>query len=78
MFDIVNNWNPDDTNIPEIHYDSLCHFDYQTELHKAENYRRAEVPFILYNHPDVDEAARKWSNVDYLSSKLGKAVALLH
>jgi hypothetical protein len=71
MTDIIDNWNPDDQNIPEFHYDSLCHFDYQTEQHKADNYRQAEVPFITYNHPEVDATSRRWSDVDYLERKLG-------
>lgn len=71
MLDIVDNWNPDDTNIPEYHYDSLCHFDARTEMHKAENYRQAELPFIVYNHPEVDETARRWGDIDYLERKLG-------
>lgn len=73
MMDIINNWNPDNTEIPPFHFDSLCHFDYQNpeEYKKAENYRNAEVPFVIYNNPDVDAVARKWDDMDYLHKKLG-------
>jgi hypothetical protein len=73
MIDITNNWNTDDTDIPPFHYDSLCHFDYQneTQLKAAYNYRTAELPFIGYNIPELDEVAKKWGNVDYLQTMLG-------
>jgi hypothetical protein len=73
MVDITNNWNTDTTEIPPFHYDSLCHFDYQnkTELQRAYNYRSVEVPFVVYNVPEVDAVVRNWSDIDYLHRKLG-------
>ena len=73
MSEIVENWNPDNTEIPPFHYDTLCHFDRQneTEYNYAMNYRRAEVPFVVYNIPEVDEVVKKWNNLDYLQRKLG-------
>jgi hypothetical protein len=70
---ITNNWNTDNTEIPPFHYDSLCHFDYQNpeDNKKAYNYREAEVPFVVYNIPEVDEIAKRWNNIDYLHEKLG-------
>ena len=65
------------TVIPEYHYDSICHFDYQTELQKAENYRKAEVPFIIYNNPEVDSVVQRWSDIDYISSRLGWFLLIL-
>ena len=64
---------PDNTEIPPYHYDTLCHFDRQneTEYSYAMNYRNAEVPFVVYNIPEVDEVVKKWNNVDYLQRKLG-------
>ena len=74
MIDITNNWNPDSTDIPPKHYDTLCHFDYQnqTQLDYAYTYREREVPFVVYNIPEVDEVAKKWNDIDYLQRKLGK------
>jgi len=68
---LLQNWNPDSTIIPAQHFDSLCHFNYQTELHKAFAYRKAEVPFVVYNVPAVDQTVRRWHNMDFLSQKLG-------
>ena len=74
MLDIVNNWNTDSTEIPPFHYDSICHFDYQnaTQLGYAMTYRSKEVPFIMFNIPEVDETVKRWNNIDYLSKLLGK------
>ncbi|KAJ1432682.1 hypothetical protein B484DRAFT_447675 [Ochromonadaceae sp. CCMP2298] len=73
MLDISHNWNPDNTDIPPTHYDTLCHFDYTnaTQLRSAYNYRTAEKPFVAYNIPEIDAVAKKWSDIDYLSKKLG-------
>ena len=70
--DLLNNWGPDDTNIPAMHYNSLCYFDYQNpkDYEKALNYRKAEKPFIVYNMPEVNEVVKKWSDLDYLKLKL--------
>lgn len=74
MTAILKNWNPDNTVIPPLHFDSLCHFNYSNpvELQQAFNYREAELPFVVYNVPEVDEVVRKWSNLDYIQEKLGK------
>jgi Cupin-like domain len=74
MLNITGNWNTDSTEIPPFHFDSICHFDYrnQSELDAAYMYRKAEVPFIVYNIPAVDEIVKKWNDIDYLQKKLGK------
>lgn len=73
MSDITDNWNTDVTDIPTFHYDSLCHFDYQnaTDNGKILAYRTAEVPFVVYNIPEVDTVVKNWNNLDYLHKKLG-------
>jgi len=68
---VLDNWNPDDTNIPPTHFNSICRFDYQKEFHKALNYRNAEKPFIVYNVPEVDEVVQKWSDLDHLNRLVG-------
>lgn len=70
---LTENWNSDVTDIPDQHYDSLCHFNYQdpVEYQRALNYRKAEVPYVVYNAPEVDAVVRKWSDVDYLQKRLG-------
>jgi hypothetical protein len=73
LMSLLTNWNTDNTDIPSIHYDSLCHFDYSNpeQLKQAYAYRDAEVPFVVYNVPEVDAVVKKWSNLDYLQQRLG-------
>jgi hypothetical protein len=73
MMDLLTNWNADNTDIPEKHYDTLCHFNYlnSTEVQMALNYRDHELPFVMYNIPELDNIVKKWNNLDYLSEKLG-------
>ena len=73
IMDLIENWNPDDTNIPARHYDSLCHFDMSLESDriKAENYREAEMPFIVFNHPEADAVVERWGDIEYLRKKIG-------
>jgi Cupin-like domain len=71
--EVLQNWNADSTEIPPVHYDSLCHFDFQNETQRAIalTYRDAERPFVGYNIPEVEAVVKKWGNLDYLRSKLG-------
>lgn len=39
-------------------------------------YRQAEVPFVVYNVPEVDDVVRKWGRLPYLREKLGTASAV--
>jgi hypothetical protein len=73
MKSILDNWNTDDTIIPPIHFNSLCRFDYQSPSgqEKAMAYRKAEVPFLVFNHPEVDAVVGKWKDLDYLSKRAG-------
>lgn len=71
MKNILDNWNPDDTTIPPFHFNSLCYFNYQTELDKALNYRNAELPFVIYNVPEINEVVNRWNNLNYLKEKIG-------
>lgn len=68
---VQDNWNPDDTEIPKLHYDSFCRFDFVTEMEKIRSYKKANVPFIIYNMPDLDSTMERWSDLDYLNDKLG-------
>lgn len=73
IMDVLNNWNTDSTEIPPLHYDSICHFDYrnETQVQQAYNYREKEVPFIMYNIPEVDEVVKKWNDPNYMHKLLG-------
>jgi len=71
--DIIKNWNPDAGKwTPKQMYETLCRFDYATDLDKAIRYRDAEVPFQLYNVPSMNQVARAWANPAHLRRKLGE------
>ncbi|CAM9905205.1 unnamed protein product [Scytosiphon promiscuus] len=72
LLDLLANWNPGNASsgVPERHFLGVCRFDYQTELHKARAYSLSEVPFIVYNIPDLDKAVQEWSNPAKLAAAL--------
>lgn len=71
IVDLLDNWNPDDVRVPPRHYSTLCRLDFQKDHAKALRYRDAEVPFIVYNIPDLQATSDKWARPDYLPAKLG-------
>mmetsp|Transcript_1288 Transcript_1288/g.1983 ORF Transcript_1288/g.1983 Transcript_1288/m.1983 type:complete len:495 (+) Transcript_1288:176-1660(+) len=75
VLDLLHNWNPNDisTKRPQI-YQGLCRFDHQTELHKAENYRHAEVPFLIRDDPEILKVVERWNQPNYLSKIMGDEV----
>ena len=73
LLDVIRNWSPDNTSLPERYYDSMRHFDYSDALQRAEmlRFREAEVPFVVHSVPTIDKAVRRWT-LQYMAQKLGK------
>jgi hypothetical protein len=57
--------------MPSRVYHSLCVFDWEKDQAKAEEYRQAEVPFVVTNHPDLMRTAERWNHPGYLSELIG-------
>lgn len=76
MREIIANWNPDEVNPPKsfAKYDSLLRLDYQNEAHMelALKLRNAELPFITYNIPNINDVVQKWTD-EYLDGQLGSS-----
>jgi hypothetical protein len=70
VLDVLHNWSPDNATPHHSIFQGLCNFDYRTELSKAENYRRAELPFVMRNDPSVTRAAERWNHPGYLERLL--------
>eukprot|EP00980_Cylindrotheca_fusiformis_P011305 scaffold2599_cov125-Cylindrotheca_fusiformis.AAC.15 len=72
IIDVLARWNPDDMHIPQKIYQGFCELDWSKPEERtiAEMYREAELPFVIRNHSTVWEAAERWSNRHYLSSRL--------
>jgi hypothetical protein len=76
LADILTAWNPDRVDIPASYplYNSLRSFDHSDTMQRleAEQYRQAEVPFVIRNIPSLGAATAKWTP-DYLNRSFGAA-----
>jgi Cupin-like domain len=70
---ILKDWNPKDTEIPSRIYHGLCVFDWDRDQQTAEIYRRADVPFVVQNNPEVMRASERWNAPGYLQRMIGDA-----
>jgi len=67
--DVVENWNPDDTEPRNRQiYQGICVFDAATDMDKALAYREKEVPFILQNNPHLLQTSERWNQPNYLQN----------
>jgi len=77
VLDVLDNWNPDDTELPSdakrLHQ-GLCVFDHDKPAHQAKmnTYRTAEVPFVVQHYPEVMKTTKRWNDdPDYLQKLIG-------
>ena len=65
--DIVASWPINDTST-RAPVGGLCRFDWSKaeDRVKALAYRRAEVPFQVFNVPSLDATVERWSSDDYI------------
>eukprot|EP00596_Hydrurales_sp_CCMP1899_P004425 CAMPEP_0119049738 /NCGR_PEP_ID=MMETSP1177-20130426/66105_1 /TAXON_ID=2985 /ORGANISM="Ochromonas sp, Strain CCMP1899" /LENGTH=231 /DNA_ID=CAMNT_0007027311 /DNA_START=48 /DNA_END=740 /DNA_ORIENTATION=- len=70
LLDIISNWNPDNPDPPIEFKETLQHFNYSdpTELIMATKFRDAELPFKVYNVPELNSVSEKWSD-EYLEKQ---------
>lgn len=70
LYNIVNNWNPDDADEPTNFKETLQHFNYGDPYERAiaEKYRIAEIPFKVYNVSDFNRVSELWTD-EYLSKQ---------
>lgn len=70
LMDVLKSWPPDDpTPRPKI-FQGLCVFDYTKDYDKAMKYRKAELPFVTINDPQVQQAVKRWNSPGYMASML--------
>jgi hypothetical protein len=70
VLEVTKNWPTNDATPRHEIYQGLCVFDYRTELHKADNYRKAELPFIVRDDPSAARSAERWMYPGYLDKLL--------
>ncbi|KAG7399682.1 hypothetical protein PHYBOEH_008189 [Phytophthora boehmeriae] len=70
---LFENWSPDNTQIPNAIFDSICHFNVSSpyELRLAQMFREMEVPFVAYDVPDLMAASERWTD-EYLTTQLDR------
>lgn len=73
LYDVVTRWNPDIPDPPSVFRETLAHFNYSCprERAMAEAYRDAELPFKVYDVPELDRAAARWTD-EFLSKEFRK------
>ena len=73
LWEIVERWNPDNVSIPVPFRETLAVLNYSdpNERSLAEAYRNAEVPFKIYDVPDVEYARDAWTDV-YLTEQFDR------
>ena len=71
LLDILTTWNPDNADPPPSFQETIPHFNYSDTYERsvAELYRDREIPFKLYNIPDLALVSRRWSNI-YLMEQM--------
>lgn len=71
LLNVIQTWNPDDPEPPPLFKETLQHFNYSNleERKMAELYRNAELPFKLYDIPDIHTVTTRWTDA-YLTQKL--------
>ena len=84
ILDVLQNWNTQQLRPPKYHYQGICiidlsdstntMFDLRTKRRQIDNYRSAEVPFVIRNDPQVLQSVQSWSSSasgdNYLQRKL--------
>lgn len=64
LLDIISRWNPDNVTVPTPFKEKLAVFNFSnaTERALAETYRDAELPFKVFDVPNVEEVRQKWTD----------------
>ena len=71
LMNIVETWNPDIVEPPTTFVETLQHFNYSDPAERAvaAKFRDAELPFKIYNSPEIDHVVDLWTD-EYLTEQL--------
>ena len=72
LLEVIANWNPENTSIPEFIYQGLCVFDFELDYEIAMTYRQAELPFVVKGDARIAATAERWNSPGYLERILGR------
>jgi len=68
---LVDNWNPENTTVPNTIFNGLCVFDFENDFDKAMTYRNLELPFVMTKDPRIAATAERWNSPGYMERMLG-------
>lgn len=70
LYNVLSRWNPDNPDPPKSFREKIQHFDYGNpyERQLADRWRKAELPFKLYNVSEFQATSRKWTEEYLLDS----------
>lgn len=79
LYNVVEDWNPDNPDEPASFRETLQHFDYGNPVERAmaERYRNAELPFKLFNVSEFTHVAHLWTD-EYLHRQLATNLRRAH
>ncbi len=72
--DVLRHWPTDDIQPRSKIHQTLCVFDYARDYDKALAYRKAEVPFVVVNDPEVAEAVERWNTPGFFETLMGNVL----
>ena len=77
LLEIIQEWNPDNPDLPSFFIETLQHFNYSCPIERqiAIQFRDNELPFKLYDIPNVKEVVKLW-NDEYLSKIMKKDMTI--
>jgi hypothetical protein len=79
LSDIMTRW-PQDEEYEDDHFEeTLIHFDFtnETQMVAALKFRDNQLPFKVYNVPEIQAATSKWTD-EYVAEHFGKGTSLLN
>lgn len=73
LYEVLNDWNPDEINIPTSFKETIYHLDYGNPLERGLSvlFRQAELPFKIFNVSSIITPSLKW-NDQYLLENIEK------
>jgi len=71
LLEIVEQWPPDNPDVPNEFHETIQMFNYSNleERQMALAFRQAEVPFKLYDIPEIEKVVNLWTD-DYLINRM--------
>mmetsp|Transcript_5315 Transcript_5315/g.7861 ORF Transcript_5315/g.7861 Transcript_5315/m.7861 type:complete len:564 (-) Transcript_5315:4988-6679(-) len=77
LANILERWPQDQLDNPPVPFrERLMHFDYNdtVQMEIALLFRKSELPFKVYNVPEIIEAGKKWDDDEYVQAGFNESI----